>query len=248
MIRPNEKVLAHFKKRSERYNRSSRWVVDEKLLGAIFDAACPGPDDVVLDIATGTGLVARRFKGRVAKVIGLDVSPDMARQAEGLVDRLIMAPVEKIPLPDASVDVCVCRQGLQFADLPQAAAEIARVLRPGGRVALCHLAAYGDADAEDAFKIQALRNPARVNYFKPGDLEAALAAAGLAVGPTGRYESRESVGGWIDHGAGTEEERAAIRRAYREAGPDFKRLHRVEEAGGDILDTMLFLIVTARKP
>jgi ubiquinone/menaquinone biosynthesis C-methylase UbiE len=127
------KVLRHFRARSRRYNKSSRWVGDPRLLDRIFRLAGIRGDETVLDLATGTGLVARRFKGRAREVIGLDVSPPMARQGARHVDRMIIAPIEAIPLESGSVDVCVCRQGLQFVRLPQAVKEIVRVLRPGGR-------------------------------------------------------------------------------------------------------------------
>lgn len=244
---PSEKVLAHFRSRSARYNRSSSWVGDGKLLDLMFELARIKGGETVLDAATGTGLVAGRFKGRVKEVIGLDISTEMTSQAAANVDRMVIAPVESVPLPDASVDVVLCRQGLQFAELPRAAAEIARVLRPGGRTVLCHLCAYGDEDAADAFKIQALRNPARVNFFKPGDLEAALERAGLAVTAAERYLSRESIERWTDHGAAGPQEREAIKQAYRRASEAFRRLHGVEERGGDILDTMLLLVIRAER-
>lgn len=248
MPEPSKKVLSHFRDRSAGYNKSSNWVVDEELLRKMFDAAGIRGGETVLDLATGTGLVAKRFKGKVAEVVGLDISPDMASQAKAHVDRMLIAPYEAIPLPAGSVDVCTCRQGLQFSDLPKAAAEIARVLRPGGRAVLCHLYAYGDADAPDAFKIQALRNPARVNFFKPGSLEKILEEKGLAVTATVRHLSRESVNQWIEHGASTPEERKAIKDAYRAASDEFKRIHEFEDAGDDLFDTMLFVVVRAEKP
>jgi DNA gyrase subunit B len=247
MPSPSKKVLSHFRDRSARYNKSSNWVVDSKLLGMIYDLAGIRGGERVLDLATGTGLVAKQFHGKVAEVIGLDISADMTRQASAYVDRMLLSPVESIPLEAESVDVCVCRQGLQFADLPKAIAEVARVLRPGGRAVLCHLSAYGDADRADAFKIQALRNPSRVNFFKPGSLEAVLETRGLTVAETVLYRSRESVNQWTDHGAATVDERQAIKAAYLAASDEFKRLHEVEAVGDDLFDTMPFVILRAEK-
>jgi ubiquinone/menaquinone biosynthesis C-methylase UbiE len=248
MPTPSKKVLSHFRDRSPGYNKSSNWVVDEKLLGKIFSLAGIRGGETVLDLATGTGLVAKQFHGKAKHVVGLDISPEMTKQASAYLDQLVISPVEAIPLPDASVDVCVCRQGLQFVDLPKAMAEVARVLKPGGRAVFCHLNAYGDGDAPDAFKIQALRNPSRVNFFKPGTLEAVLESAGLRVAEAVRYPSRESVNQWIQHGASTEAERAAIKSAYKASSAEFKRVHAFEDAGDDFFDTMLFLILRAEKP
>jgi ubiquinone/menaquinone biosynthesis C-methylase UbiE len=247
MAKPNEKALAHFKERSEGYNRSSNWVRDAELLKKIFDAAGVRGGETVLDLATGTGLVARQFRGKVKEVVGLDISTEMTGQASANLDRLIISPMESIPLESGAVDVCVCRQGLQFSELPKAMREVARVLRPGGRAVFCHLNAYGGEDREDAFKIQALRNPSRVNFFVPGDLESILEASGLTVTGTSRHLSRESVNQWIEHGASTVEERKSIKDAYRGASEAFKRIHRIEIEGDDIFDTMLFLIIRAEK-
>jgi radical SAM superfamily enzyme YgiQ (UPF0313 family)/ubiquinone/menaquinone biosynthesis C-methylase UbiE len=244
----NTEAKNHFKNRSKLYNQSSNWVHDQELIQTIFDQAQIKGNEVVLDVATGTGLVAKQFKGKVKELIGLDISPDMTEQAKENVDRLIIASVEnKIPLEDKSVDVVICRQGLQFVNLDRALPEIAKVLKPKGRVVFTHLAAYNVNDRADSFKIQALRNPARVNFFAPGDLESSLELNGYKVLDVLHYRSRESVNKWINHGASTEEEREAIYKAYKDAGIEFQRMHQVEFTKDDIMDTMLFLIVVAEK-
>jgi radical SAM superfamily enzyme YgiQ (UPF0313 family) len=248
MEKQNAAAKKHFHDRAERYNKSSNWVRDEKLLESIFKMARTKPTDVVLDIACGTGMVSKQFKGRVKEVIGLDLSTQMSEQAQNHVDRMIISSVENIPLPDQSVDVAVCRQGLQFVNLNRAMQEVMRVLKPGGRVVFCHLNAYGLYDRADAFEIQALRNPARVNFFIPGDLESVLEEHGLKVTEVGQTRSRESINQWINHGASTEHERESIKRIYRQASPEFKKVHELEIFDEDIMDTMLFLTIGAQKP
>lgn len=244
----NDEARNHFKNRSQLYNRSSNWVADEKLIGTMLEKAEINETKTVLDIATGTGLVARAFKGKAREVIGLDISPDMTEQAKNNVDRLIITSVEKpIPLAENSVDVAICRQGLQFVNLDRALSEVHKVLVPGGKVVFAHLASYNVNDRADTFKIQALRNPARVNFFAPGDLESALELHGYKVKEVLPYKTRESVNQWIHHGASTEEERAAIYEAYKNSGTEFRKLHEIEFTGDDIMDTMLFLIIVAEK-
>jgi anaerobic magnesium-protoporphyrin IX monomethyl ester cyclase len=248
MERQNREAKEHFKNRAKVYNQSSNWVHDQELISTIFKQANIKGDEVVLDIATGTGLVAREFKGKVKEIIGLDISPDMTEQAKQNVDRLIINSVETpIPLEKGSVDVVICRQGLQFVNLDMALPQIADVLKPQGRVVFTHLAAYNVNDRADSFKIQALRNPARVNFFAPGDLESSLERNGYKVLDVLHYRSRESVSKWINHGASTEAEREAIYDAYKNAGAEFKRMHALEFTKDDIYDTMLFLIIVAEK-
>lgn len=247
MAQQNEMAKSHFTERSEKYNKSSSWVSDDKLLNDIFKMSKAKETDVVLDVAVGTGYVSKQFKGRVKEVIGLDISEAMSAQAKPFVDRLLISSVENIPLEDNSVDICVCRQGLQFVNLNKAMQEIHRVLKPGGRVVFCHLNAYGLYDRTDAFEIQALRNPARVNFFIPGDLESVMEEYGLKVNEVGQFRSRESVNQWINHGASTENERESIKSIYKNASPEFKKVHELTITDEDIFDTMLFLTIGAEK-
>lgn len=241
-------VTDHFAARAATYDRSSAWCTDPALARLIVSAASAGPDAQVLDVACGTGLVARLFHRRVARVVGLDITTEMARQAAPHVDELHIAPAERMPFPDHTFDVVVCRQGIQFMELPDAVREMARVSRPGGRVVLVHLCAYGDEDRREYFEILRLRNPARRHFFVPSDLERLMAAAGLAEISVHRHMSAEDVDVWSGNGAIEEENREAIRRAYRSASSAFRDLHAVEEADGRIVDHMLFAVAVGIRP
>lgn len=76
-------------------------------------------------------------------LVGVDLSPDMLRVASEVIGtrdgvvRWQQASAEALPLPDASIDVAICQQGLQFfPDRAGALRELRRVVKPGGRVAL----------------------------------------------------------------------------------------------------------------
>ena len=97
--------------------------------------------DRVLDVATGTGLVAReaaRLTGDPALVLGLDPSPGMLAEARrSLASPMLQGRAEQLPLADASIDFLSMGYGLRhIADLPTVFAEFRRVLRPGGRLLL----------------------------------------------------------------------------------------------------------------
>jgi demethylmenaquinone methyltransferase/2-methoxy-6-polyprenyl-1,4-benzoquinol methylase len=102
------------------------------------------PGARVLDVAVGTGLVAReaaRVTGDPAAVIGLDPSAAMLAEARrGLSLPLIQGRAESLPLPDASIDFISMGYALRHvADLSVAFAEFHRVLRPGGTVLLLEI-------------------------------------------------------------------------------------------------------------
>jgi ubiquinone/menaquinone biosynthesis C-methylase UbiE len=101
------------------------------------------PGDRILDIACGTGIVARLAKDRLADrgyVVGIDLSPDMLAVARALAPGIDwrQGSAASLPLHDSEqFDVVVCQQGLQFfLDKAAAAAEMRRALAPGGRLAV----------------------------------------------------------------------------------------------------------------
>lgn len=102
------------------------------------------PGDAVLDVACGTGIVARyaaAATGDAGEVTGVDVNSAMLAVARdvssGLGVRWERATADDLPLADASFDVVCCQQGLQFFAEPAAALrEMWRVTRPGGRIGI----------------------------------------------------------------------------------------------------------------
>lgn len=100
--------------------------------------------DRVLDCACGTGVMAAHAQdlvGAAGEVIALDPSlPMLAVAADRGVRRRVAGIAERLPLPDASVDVVTMGYALRHvADLGVAFAELARVLRPGGRLLILEM-------------------------------------------------------------------------------------------------------------
>ena len=112
----------------------------------LIELAAPTLGERVLDIACGTGVVARAVGSRVGaegKVVGLDLNGGMLEVARSL-PWTAPAPVEwreanalDLPFEDGSFDLVLCQQGLQFfPDRIAALRHMRRVLTPGGRLAL----------------------------------------------------------------------------------------------------------------
>src|SRR5688572_17718823 len=104
------------------------------------------PRERVLDLAAGTGIVAREaapIVGEGGRVVALDMSPAMLAVGQrlpapaGAAIEWLESDATRLPLPDATFDVVLCQQGLQyFPDRPSSVGEIKRVLTPGGRSVL----------------------------------------------------------------------------------------------------------------
>lgn len=118
---------------------------DERVIERMVAAAGLDASMTVADVGTGTGFVAAGVAPRVARVVAIDVSPEMLSVAADNLARLGVHNVElrpgdsaALPLADDSVDAALANMVLHHAEEPAAMlAEMARVVRPGGTVAIC---------------------------------------------------------------------------------------------------------------
>lgn len=103
-----------------------------------------------LDIGTGTGRMLEVFAGRIDRGVGVDMSREMLALARSRLEekgitncQVRQGDMYDLAMPEASVDLAVIHQVLHFADEPaMAIQEIARVLRPGGRVLIVDFAPH----------------------------------------------------------------------------------------------------------
>jgi SAM-dependent methyltransferase len=160
------------------------------LTARLIDALAVGPAARVADVACGPGasaLQAARQTG--GQIVGVDLSPaciERARAAalaaglEGRV-RFVVGDAERLPLADSSVDGVLCECALcTFPDKAAAARELARVLRPGGRLALSDMTARSDRLPHALRSLEGWI--ACVSDARPlGEIAALLADAGLEV-------------------------------------------------------------------
>jgi SAM-dependent methyltransferase len=128
---------------AEEYERHLVPVVFEPWAEVLLDTVGIAPGSSVLDIASGTGVVARaaaRRCGGDGHVVASDVSGPMLARSAAVAALPGAAPIEyreasadALPFADGAFDVVLCQQGLQFFPAPGAAVvEMRRVLRPGG--------------------------------------------------------------------------------------------------------------------
>jgi demethylmenaquinone methyltransferase/2-methoxy-6-polyprenyl-1,4-benzoquinol methylase len=165
-----------------------------------IDVARVGPGSRVLDVATGTGDLAIEAQSRGAVVVGSDFSEGMLALARKKAPSITFEQADALALPyeDDSFDAATVGFGARnFADLQQGLSEMARVVRPGGRVVVLEITTptrpplstffslwfdrvvplvgrvAGDADAYSYLPSSVKRFPA------PEDLAATMERAGL---------------------------------------------------------------------
>ncbi|MBI2983361.1 MAG: class I SAM-dependent methyltransferase, partial [Chloroflexi bacterium] len=109
----------------------------------LIERAAPRDGDLYLDVATGTGLVARELRRSAGcRVVGVDLSHGMlaaADRADGV--RYVQGRAERLPFPDGRFDGLTFTYLLRYVEDPVATLrELARVVRPGGRIVMLEFA------------------------------------------------------------------------------------------------------------
>jgi SAM-dependent methyltransferase len=120
--------------------RRELWPLGERVVAR----AGVGSGEEVLDVACGTGNAALRAAAAGARVVALDLTPELLENGRvlaaeaGVTIDWVEGDAEALPFADASFDVVLSTLGVMFAPRHRvAAAELARVVRAGGRMALC---------------------------------------------------------------------------------------------------------------
>lgn len=168
---------------SATYDRPLRlFAIEQPALRRRLD---PLPVGVVLDAACGTGRYAAYLAGRGHSLIGVDQSPDMLDLARAKLpgSRFVLGELTHLPLEDASVDAAVCALALvHVADLGRAFAELARVVRPGGRIVISDVHPFLVLLGWQAqFPSGEGRAFMRLHQHLPSDYATAALGAGLAI-------------------------------------------------------------------
>ena len=137
----NERAAGVWSAGGDNYDRISRGIADS--IEHCVLRLNPRRGERILDLATGTGWTSRLLARRGATVTGVDIAKGLLEAAErkavaaGLSIAYLHGDAEQLPFDDASFDAVASTCGVMFASRPEAAAgEIARVCRPGGRIAL----------------------------------------------------------------------------------------------------------------
>lgn len=148
----------------------------------------PVADEVLLDLGSGPGAMARAAGPFVKSVVLCDLSPAMlsvaaseARRGARLVPPRACADAGALPFRSGAFDLVACRHAARLFGSPESAAgEIARVLRRGGRVAICDVMATGDPDVDRVvLALEEMLAPCPIHLLTPHGWAQRLEAAGL---------------------------------------------------------------------
>jgi len=162
-----------------RWDRMRSGYFSEAIRDDAIASARLGAGAIVADVGTGTGFMIQGLAPLAAKAHGFDQSPEMLAVARKNLAafanvELHEAPGDGLPVPDGSFDAAFANMYLHHApDPPRAIAELARVLRPGGRLVITDLDAHDQEWMREEMADRWLG-------FRRDDIRAWYAAARLA--------------------------------------------------------------------
>ncbi|GAA3999448.1 class I SAM-dependent methyltransferase [Hymenobacter fastidiosus] len=228
-----------FDRQARHYNAQWNTWTEASLHWLLTHANCQ-PTDEVLDVATGTGFTALAFAPRVRSVVGLDVSTGMLAQARQHQAEAGLANItwqegaaEALPFADDTFSMVTCRIAPHhFESVPRFLAEVARVLRPGGRFLLADTTVPDNDPATAAWqnRVEALRDPSHRRNLAPQQWRQAIETAGLDVAEIGvpGPEATMQLNDWLTRAGCPAEQAAAVRTAFATAPEAARSAFRIQ--------------------
>jgi SAM-dependent methyltransferase len=185
------------------------------------------PGRRAVDVGTGTGHTALALAAAGAEVVGVDPTPAMLAEAQRLAAqkglaarvRFVVGEAERLPVADGWADLATCRRAAHhFRDVGQALREIARVLRPGGRLGVSDMCPEPALEAT-VNRLERLRDPTHRRALTDGEWRAAVEGAGLQVLAAEVSTEETTFAAWLAPVSTDGPEAVAIRQALEGLAP-----------------------------
>jgi ubiquinone/menaquinone biosynthesis C-methylase UbiE len=242
-----EKVRRQFGPAAEAYLASAVHSQGEDLL-RLVELLAPQANDAVLDLGCGVGHTLRRVAPKVRLVVGVDATTGMLEGARSLLAKdnignvaLVVTTAESLPFLDDWFDGVTCRLAAHhFSDVSRAFAEVARVLRPGGRFILSDNYAPDDRELDDFINtLEAIRDPSHAREHTIVGWRGLLEGAGFRVTAEERSTTALETESWLARSRTPEPEARRVRDMLRDAPEAVRRAFAIGDTGFTLLKVVL---------
>ena len=194
-------ILDQFTRQAAPFS-TAKTIADESALRLLVEFSGAGPEDTVLDVACGGGLVVCAFAQAVRHATGIDVTPAMLDRARVLAQSKGLAnvswdqgDVQSLPYADATFSIVVSRFTFHhFLDPLAVLEEMLRVCVRAGRVIVADIEAASDpVKAAEFNRMEKLRDPSHVRAMPIAELRELFRTAGLREPRSIAYELRDEL-------------------------------------------------------
>jgi SAM-dependent methyltransferase len=216
-------VRREFALQAKSFEDPSYSFADGRLMRWIIEHVPVPRDAVVLDVACGTGHVARGFAPHVRQAVAIDLTPEMLAVGKAQVDAagienvmFVEGDAASIPFLDASFDLVVSRFAVHHFERPAAQlGEMVRVCKKGGRVAVIDLVVADGQPGDTLNEIERLRDPSHQEALSLDQLTLEVESAGVRVTHSAHHDQKLDAERWLAQAQPTEAVAEAIRDRLR---------------------------------
>lgn len=215
-----QEILARFGQQADRFERRGSSIANRdwvRWAGSLIDLR---PERSALDVAGGTGLLARSLAAGLKSVVVLDLTPAMLEQgrtaaaAEGARNiTFVRGDAKRLPFRDGSLPIVMTRFSLHHIPGPEeVVAEMKRVVTRDGQIAVTDLIAADDPrEAAEHNRLERLRDPSHVRALSRGELERLVTGAGLKLVRSDQNTKEMGLDEWL---ALTQPPQEAVRQIH----------------------------------
>jgi ubiquinone/menaquinone biosynthesis C-methylase UbiE len=219
----DERIKREFTKQAASFEDPAYSFADRRLMGWIQSHVPAEPGALVLDVAGGTGHMARAYAANASAAVVIDLTEAMLAtgrleaEAEGRRNVLFMrGDAAHLEFVDDSFDLVLSRFAVHHFERPQEqVGEMVRVCRPNGRVAIIDLVAADPALAAEQDRIERMRDPSHTAVHSMSELRALLEHAGASAFHETFHDQQLAVERWLGQTDTPQDTADAIRSELR---------------------------------
>ena len=232
-------------------------ITDERALEMIVEAARPRPDDTVLDVACGPGLVVCALARHVREATGIDVTPAMLERARKLAAEKGLSnafwrqgDVYSLSYTDGSFSIVTTRFSFHhFLDPAAVLREMVRVCAPQGRIVVVDDYASEDpVKAAEFNRLEKLRDPSHIRCLTLTELEGLFPAVGLPEPRASFYDLRSTVRSLLARSFPNPGDDVKVVEMFRASATDDRLGIPIQIDGDDIQFAYPVTILAAQRP
>lgn len=249
-------IRDQFTRQAEPFS-NARTIADAAALERLVAFSGVGPQDRVLDVACGGGLVVCAFAPRVREAVGVDLTPAMLGRARALAAERALDNVRfeagdgrRLPFADGHFDCVVTRLSMHhFPDPLHNLREMVRVCAPGGSVVVVDMYTSEDPERAQAFNaMERLRDPSHVRALSLGALRDLFHQAGLGEPRSDFYELRDVLSSLLARSFPDPADVPRIEERFRRSAQDGSLGIPVEVRDGQVHYAYPMVLLGARRP